>query len=159
MWNQILKTETVTKQMLPSLLHCVNSTSWQHLCLHFSVLFPEEVPEAQPSWLVQIYVATNRGYMYLFWHCHQAFAVVPLIVMTLQKEKRRSSQLVVMNVSQSAWNFCLTSQPAQFLLCCMLQQQYTLSDGCQWQSSISAFAVFFLIDQVKWLSNPSYSEV
>lgn len=143
MWNQILKTETVTKQMLPSLLHRVNSTSWQHLCLHFSVLFPEEVPEAQPSWLVQIYVATNRGYMYLFWQCHQAFAVGALDCYDAAKKRRRSSQLVVMNVSQSVWNFCLTSQPAQFLLCCMLRQQYTLSDGCQWQQSMCVPCLFF----------------
>lgn len=89
MWNQILKTETVTKQMLPSLLHCVNSTSWQHLCLHFSVLFPEEVPEAQPSWLVQIYVATNRGYMYLFWH---ATRLLPLCLWLLWRCKKRKKK-------------------------------------------------------------------
>lgn len=161
MWNQILKTETVTKQMLPSLLHRVNSASWQHLCLHFSVLFPEEVPEAQPSWLVQIYVATNRGYMYLFWQCHQAFAVVPLIVMTLQKKKKKKKLPARRNECFTECVKFLLNKSAGPVSALLYAAAAVYTE--RWVSVtvkyVRSLLVCFFIDQVKWLSNPSYSEV
>lgn len=144
MWNQILKTETVTKQMLPSLLHRVNSTSWQHLCLHFcfvswrSAWSPAELVGSDlcrnQQGIHVPFLAVPPGFCRCAFDCYDA---------AKKRRRRRSSQLVVMNVSQSVWNFCLTSQPAQFLLCCMLRQQYTLSDGCQWQQSMCVPCLFF----------------
>lgn len=72
------------------------------------------------------------GYFHLFWQRREASASLCLWTLwRCEKKTRAGSQLVVMNVSQSAWSLCLTSKSAQFLLYCVQRQIH--SDGWQWQ--------------------------
>lgn len=88
--------------------------------------------------------------MYLFWQCHQAFAVVPLIVMTLQKKKKKKLPARRNECFTECVKFLLNKSagPVSALLyaAAAVHTERWVSVTAKYVRSL---LVFFLIDQVK----------